>query len=118
MRSTHVGGSGTPTVTIYLHRQIAGAPRGLDVDHINRDRLDNRRSNLRVCTRGQNLQNVASRGGSSLHRGVSWSKVAGKWRADVKLEGKQHYLGLFECEEDAAAAAKDARARLFTHSED
>lgn len=102
--------------TIYLHRLLTGAECGQDVDHVNRDRLDNRRENLRLCTRAENLQNVAGRGGTSSLRGVSWHRRAGKWRADVKVAGRQHYLGLFETEDAAAAAATEARARLMTHA--
>lgn len=101
---------------VYLHRLIAGAQTGQDVDHVNRDRLDCRRSNLRLCTRAQNLQNVAGRGGTSRHRGVSWHAKAERWRADVKVGGKQHYLGLFDSEESAAEAAIAARERLMTHA--
>lgn len=103
-------------LTVYLHRVIAAAEPGQDVDHISRDRLDCRRANLRICTRAQNLQNVAARGGTSQHRGVSFHKRAGRWRADVKLAGRQHYLGLFDTEDEAAAAAAAKRADLMTHA--
>jgi hypothetical protein len=60
--------------SIYMHRQIMQAPLGMDVDHINHDTLDNRRSlNLRVCTRRQNLGNMRKRPGlSSQFKGVYW----------------------------------------------
>ena len=48
--------TGSPQIT-YLHRRITGAPKGLEVDHINRNPLDNRKSNLRVCTHAENMKN-------------------------------------------------------------
>jgi hypothetical protein len=104
-------------VVIYLHRLVADAKPGEDVDHINRDRLDCRRANLRVGTRALNLQNVASRGGTSRHRGVSWHRGAGRWRATVKLAGKAHHLGLFDDEERAAEAAIAFRAEHMDWAE-
>lgn len=101
------------SVAVYLHREIAGATAGQDVDHINRDRLDCRRANLRLVTRGENLQNVTARPGTSEHRGVSWHAGTQRWRACVKAAGRQHHLGLFDSEEEAAAAARLARARLL-----
>jgi hypothetical protein len=60
------------TGKVYLHRQVTGCPQGLQVDHINKDRLDNRRENLRICTRSQNsAANKKRVGGASKYRGVS-----------------------------------------------
>ena len=81
----------------------------MEVDHINRNRLDNRKANLRVATRQQNAQNVSARGGSSEHRGVHWAKHANKWCAQGRVDGKTHHLGLFEDEQDAADAASNWR---------
>lgn len=95
-----------------MHRLLMGLAKGdpRTVDHINRDRLDNRRSNLRVVLSHENYQNVASRPGStSAFRGVSWDKAKGKWRADVTLNGKNHYLGAFAVEELAAEVAASFR---------
>lgn len=81
-----------------MHRQILKAPEGYDVDHINGDRLDNRRENIRICTRTQNCMNSGPRKGSSQYKGVSFHKQRQKWQAKLQ----QTYLGLYECEIEAA----------------
>lgn len=97
---------------VSLHRFIVGlAPGdGREVDHINGDRLDNRRENLRIVTRAQNNQNTPARGGSSAHRGVSFCKQTGRWRATAGLNGKLHHIGRFDTEAEAAEAAWAWRA--------
>lgn len=91
-------------VTRYLHRVIMDAPPGVEVDHINGDGLDNRRCNLRLCTRAENGRNLKPRGGSSKYKGVDWHKRARKWRVLIMVEGKRIYLGLFDNEVEAARA--------------
>lgn len=100
---------------IKLHRELLGLKRG-DArfgDHINRDTLDDRRGNLRILSASESPQNVPGRPGSSRHRGVSWYAPTGKWVAYVNVNHKRHHLGYFETEEQAATAARDARARLM-----
>ncbi len=106
--------------TVYLHREIVGleAGDGFEVDHINRDRLDNRRENLRVTVRAENGQNLPSQEGSSRFRGVAFDKRRGKWTAQVKVNGRKHYLGGFDTEEEAAAVAADFRRREMPYSEE
>lgn len=94
---------------LYLHREILGLTPGdgLQVDHIDRDPLNCRRSNLRVATAGQNAQNQASRPDSaSLYRGVHWDKQRGKWYAKAELNDVQHWLGRYDDELEAAAVAQ------------
>lgn len=103
--------------TEQLHRVILGLQRGDGKvsDHINRDRLDNRRANLRVVTPAQNAQNLsASAASASKYRGVYRSRE--RWEACVKLRGKRHNLGSFPTELDAGAAAAQWRAANMTHS--
>jgi hypothetical protein len=91
----------------------------MEGDHIDRDRLNYRRSNLRALPKGKNSQNQSSyRGSSSAYRGVSWDRRRGKWSAYVCGGGKTTSLGRFNTEEAAAAAAKDGRARLLPFAVD
>ena len=90
---------------INMHRFIMDAPRHLVVDHIDHDGLNNRRSNLRLCTNAQNACNMRPyRGVSSRYKGVSWSKKKKKWEAGIKRDQKRHLLGFFENEIEAARA--------------
>lgn len=105
--------------TIYMHRQILGMQPGdgLQADHINRNRLDNRRSNLRVATHALNAHNqMATANGTSRYRGVSWSRLHRKWRATVQLNRKVHHVGLFADEVEAAQAAATFRASHMSHA--
>lgn len=117
VRSTRVDGK---QQIVWLHREILGLKRtdSREADHINRDRLDNRRANLRVATRFQNRQNLASMGGSSKHRGVSWDKRSGKWRAQAGLSGRKHFIGYFKTEQEAADAAARFREQNMPYSEE
>lgn len=99
---------------LLLHREIMGSPRGLFVDHRNHDTLDNRRKNLRSCTRSQN---AANRGGldsnnTSGERGVVLHKC-GKWQAQIGMNGKTIYLGLFASKSKAAATYAAANKKNF-----
>lgn len=114
--SSRVNGDRLPSL---LHRVLMGLPPGdvRQVDHINRNRLDNRRSNLRVVTGAQNWQNTPSRGRTSRHRGVSWSAARGKWVAQAQLNGVQRNLGRYATEEEAAAVAARFRAEHMPFAE-
>lgn len=78
--------------TVYMHRMIMGVEKGLTVDHINNDPLDNRRSNLRIATQTENKQHRdgANRNSKSGVRGVIAENVCGhmQWRAAVKVNHK------------------------------
>jgi hypothetical protein len=104
---------------VLMHRQLLGLERGDDrqADHINRDRLDNRRENLRIVTASQNAQNQGSRGRSS-YRGVWWASNIGRWAAEVMLDGRKYSLGYFDDEETAARIASDFRALHMPYSDD
>lgn len=107
--------------TVRMHRELLGLPRvpnGIEVDHINRDKLDNRRSNLRSIPHAGNMQNISVRGGLSQYRGVSWRKGSRPWRAYVQISGKTHWLGQFQSETEAAEAARAARAHLMPYAID
>lgn len=102
-----------------LHRAVCKGELadGLVVDHINRDKLDNRRENLRVITQAQNCQNQRSRGGSSEHRGVSLTRD-GRWQAHGTLNGRMTHLGFFDIEQEAADAAAAWRKEHMPFSTD
>lgn len=96
---------------IYLHRFILDAQEGEFVDHANRDRLDCRRSNLRIAEFGQNVHNSTRKPGSSGYFGVSKRSDGKKWCASIRVNGKSIHLGSFESAE-VAARAYDESATL------
>ena len=92
-------------VMLYMHRIIAGALTGEQIDHIDHDGLNNQRSNLRVCTQSENNANGRKRQGcSSQYKGVTWRKDTEKWQAQAWWNGQRHSIGCFESERDAALA--------------
>jgi hypothetical protein len=96
---------------VLMHRVITGALPGQTVDHINRDPLDNRKENLRLCCQAkQSLNRTANRTGrkTSLYKGVYWQKDIRRWRARFRLE----YLGTF-MSQITAAEAYDRAAKAF-----
>lgn len=100
---------------VFLHRFVLNPPPEKQVDHINHDKLDNCRGNLRACDQWQNQgnQSVNPERGTSQYKGVSWMASKGKWRGYIKAHGAVHYLGLFSRERDAALAYNLAAASLF-----
>lgn len=104
---------------IYLHRELLGLVRGdgLQGDHMDRNRLNCKRSNLRIAMHGQNQQNCSSKdGATSIYRGVYWDKDKRKWRAQVSIKNRTENIGRFSDELDAAKAALDARRRLMPYA--
>lgn len=89
-----------------LHRLILLPEDGMDVDHINHDRLDNQRSNLRVCTRSQNLGNNDCIG-VAIYKGPT----SVTWRARISVDNKTVHLGSFSTSEEATRAFKEAAIR-------
>ena len=100
--------------TIYMHRVVLNAPDGVQVDHINNDRLDNRRENLRLCNQSQNNANSSRRRTSTnTYRGVYWDRYNRSWRAWINVGGKGRSLGYFKNEIDAAIAYNKAALDAF-----
>lgn len=100
-------------VLVFMHREILGfkPSDGRRSDHRNRNRLDNRRSNLRPATPAQNNQNVGIRSNNtSGYRGVSRTRT-GRWRASGTVDGKSYNLGHYDTPELAAKVASDWRAQ-------
>lgn len=89
---------------VALHREIMGLPE-LCVDHINGDTLDNRRSNLRICTKAQNTMNRGpQKNNTSGFKGVSFNKQSGKWISAITVNNKRINIGLFPSAKEAHIA--------------
>lgn len=86
-----------------MHRLIMNCPSDKVVDHINHDVLDNRKSNLRICTHSQNMKNTKNYNkGISKYKGVYWEKRYLKWFSTIRVDNRCVYLGSFESEIEAA----------------
>jgi hypothetical protein len=94
---------------IHMHRVLLDLPDGcgLETDHINGDGLDNRKSNLRACTRAENGQNQRAQSG---FRGVSWRSDRQRWRAKAMLGGCLYHLGHYTTAEEAHRVVEAWRA--------
>ncbi len=99
---------------ILLHIFIMNPPIGMEVDHKNGDTLDNRKKNLRICTKKQNVTNQdIHKNNTSGYKGVSLYKLTNKWRAYICPNGKFISLGHFEDKRSAAKAYNKAAIKYF-----
>lgn len=99
---------------VQMHRFILNPQAHLETDHRNGNGLDNRRCNLRSCTRSQNSMNSKKRTGcTSQFKGICWRQDTRKWRARIQFNDKRHNLGCFDNELKAAKAYNKAASRLF-----
>lgn len=90
---------------VYMHRQIIKAPSNKHVDHINRNGLDNRTKNLRLCTPSENLHNSKTQhNNTSGYRGVCYDKSRGLFMSYINMNGKRKYLGRYETASQASRA--------------
>jgi hypothetical protein len=106
-RYIHTTINGKP---VYMHSFILEAPKGMCVDHKDRDTFNNTRTNLRIASYAENCMNRPSkRNTTSLYKGVSLDP-SGRWRATVTLNGKLNYLGTYT-DEICAALAYNRKAR-------
>jgi len=94
---------------IYMHREIAGTKPGQHTDHRNHNTLDNRRANLRSCSRAENGRNrrLGIRSSTGF-KGVCFVRNRGRYRASIKYNGRTKYLGYFDTREEARAAHDQA----------
>lgn len=98
---------------MYLHRFVMGARKGEFVDHINGDKLDCRRSNLRICTQSQNGANrkrITKQCIDIPYKGIKWHRNIRRWGASICFHRKSIHLGCFDTPE-LAALAYDVAAR-------
>lgn len=86
-----------------MHRLVLVANPGREVDHINGDGLDNRKCNLRICTRAQNSRNRKTHKNNKLRvKGVYFDKVDKRYRAQIRVNGIKICLGSFRTVEEAS----------------
>lgn len=99
---------------IYMHRLLINAPSDVKVDHINKNSLDNRKTNLRLCTLSQNNMNRGpTTTKTSRYKGVNWDKNRNKWQARIRVDSKQIHIGRFDHEIDAAKAYDAMAIKYF-----
>lgn len=101
---------------VSIHRLIMNPECEYDVDHINGEntRYDNRKYNLRICTRSQNMQNKNLRSdNTSGVTGVSWNNYTGSWNAYISIDGKTINLGYYDNKDDAIWIRKEAEEEYF-----
>jgi hypothetical protein len=99
---------------VFMHRSIMHTPKGMQTDHINGNKLDNQKSNLRVCTSQQNKLNKPKRlDNTSGYKGVTWRKDKNMWQSQIMFNGKRQYIGYFDDLEVSARAYDKKALELF-----
>lgn len=109
-RSSRKGGAAK---NISISREIIKPPKGFVVDHINGNRFDNRKENLRICTRSQNAQNRGPKNGKK-YKGV-FKQVSGNsvgYSVEIKCDGRRYYVGRYKDEKSAALAYDRAAIKI------
>lgn len=103
-----------------LHRMITDCPKGKVIDHINGNTLDNRKSNLRICTNSENLQNLLTpaKNNTSGILNATWNESRKKWRVALRVNGKTINIGTYKYKSTAKKAAKEARLKYKPFSQD
>jgi len=100
--------------TALLHNVIMQPTAGYEIDHEDGDGLNNQRSNLRIATHTQNMANKRlTCNNTSGYKGVSLVRKSGKWKAQINIDGKRTYLGVFDDPVAAARAYDEAATEQF-----
>lgn len=120
VRGTHIGSKKDGTrkhINIYMHRLLMKTPEGMCTDHINMNKLDNRKPNLRICTyrqsalnRGRHKDNISGYKGVNYHN-TKWRRK--KWRAEIKYKDKCINLGYRKTSKEAAYLYDQVAMQLF-----
>ena len=95
-----------------MHRELLSPPPKMHVDHINGNPLDNRRSNLRICTPAENIRNCRGRNKTSKYHGVSWDKSRNKWKVALGYDYGCYQICRVDSEEEAAYIADQIRLQF------
>jgi len=94
--------------SIFMHRVINKTPNNYETDHINRNRLDNRKENLRTTTKLENLQNKSiysnNKSGYSV---ITYFSIKSKWRVRKQVNNKSIFVGYFDTLDEAIKAKKE-----------
>jgi hypothetical protein len=110
-KTTKKAGMDFDSTEVFMHRLILGVPKDVYVDHINMNKLDNRKANLRKCTQSENKRNCKLRtDNTSGKKGVHHTRLG--WRARIQLNGRRIHLGYFPTAEEAAQAYDRAAETL------
>jgi len=98
---------------IFMHRLINETPEGYETDHINRNKLNNRKINLRIADRSLNSRNKSiTKNNTSGYKGIDFYKRIGKWRARISLNKITFSLGYYKNIERAVAAREEAEWKM------
>lgn len=97
-----------------MHHAVMGLPpKGLEMDHADRNKLNNQKSNLRFCTHAQNMHNCKHPKGKSRYRGLYWHKQGKCWVARIRHKGQFVALGCYVIEKNAARAYDEAAKKYY-----
>lgn len=99
---------------VRMHRLIIQPPTNCEIDHHDGNGLHNRRGNLRICSKTQNMQNTKLRKNNATgFKGVSLHRPSGRYMASIKINGRSIYLGLFDTPEQAHEAYRHSALEHF-----